>query len=121
MNIAVVGNREDWTYKEVADTLDKLNVYHSDVIITGGARGVDTFAQKYAECHGNECIIIYPKTTEPIPQRYYNRNKLIAIRCDTMIAFNLKEHSGTTNTINYAKELKKPVMVVDKKEIKLYI
>lgn len=112
MNIAVVGNREGWAYQQVEKTLDELGMYHSDIIITGGADGVDTFVQEYAKKHGNRCYIIYPKPSLSSPQRYYQRNKEIAIMCDILVSFNKKEKSGTSNTIRYAKELNKQVIEI---------
>lgn len=114
MNIGVVGNREGWTYQEVEDRLDELGCYHSDVIITGGAEGVDEFARMYAKVRGNECLILYPKPTIPQPNRYYQRNREIACRCDILVAFDNKTHSGTSNTIKYARDMNKQVVVVSK-------
>lgn len=114
MNIGVVGNRKGWTYKEVEDKLDELGCYHSDQIITGGAEGVDEFARIYAKTRGNPCLILYPKPSIQAPNRYFQRNKEIACRCDILVAFDNKARSGTSNTIRYAKELKKQVVVINK-------
>ena len=117
MNVGVVGNREGWSYKEIEDRLDDpavVGLYHSDLIITGGADGVDTFAQEYAKKRGNPCLILYPKPTLPSPLRYYQRNREIACRCDILIAFDKKEHSGTSQTIRFAKELGKQVITISK-------
>ena len=114
MNIAVVGNRIGWTYQEIEKILIKEYVYKSDVIITGGAEGVDTFAQEFGKKHGNRILIIYPDPTKPSPQRYYERNKKIALECDCMIAFNKGNNprSGSFNAINQAKKFKKDVFVI---------
>lgn len=116
MNIAVVGNRTGWTFEEFENKLNELNLFHTDTIIIGGAEGIGIFAQQYAKKYGNICIIIYPKPLTHSPQRYYQCNHEIACRCDILVAFNTKEHSDTTNTINYAHQLKKEVIEVTKGE-----
>jgi predicted Rossmann fold nucleotide-binding protein DprA/Smf involved in DNA uptake len=114
MNIAVVGNRKGWSYWEIEKTLKKYYVYKSDVIITGGAEGVDTFAQEFAKKHGNRIMIIYPDLTRPSPQRYYERNKKIALECEFMFIFNRDNNprSGSFNVMNQAKKLKKELMII---------
>lgn len=118
MNIGIIGNRTGWTYEFVRKKLKELNVYKSDVIISGGADGIDTFAQRYAKEIGAQIIIIYPDPDKPIPQRYFDRNKLIILRSDIIVAFDKKEltHSGTRYGIDFAKKQKKEVFVIDKQE-----
>jgi len=114
MNIAIVGNRVGWTYREIEKTLVRYAVYKTDVIISGGAEGVDTFAQEFARKHGNKIIIIYPDMTRPSPKRYYERNKKIAVECDFMFVFNKDNNprSGSFNAMNQAQKLGKDLMVV---------
>jgi predicted Rossmann fold nucleotide-binding protein DprA/Smf involved in DNA uptake len=114
MNIAVVGNRKGWTYKEIEENLIKEYVNKSDVIITGGAEGVDNFAQEFAKKHGNKIIIIYPDLTKPSPERYYERNEKIALECEFMFVFNRNNNprSGSFNVMNQAKKLGKDVKVM---------
>jgi len=113
MIIAVVGNRQGWTYEQVKKKLLELGVYKSDVIVSGGAEGVDTFAQMYAKENGNELITLYPDPSKPSPERYFDRNKEIILRSDMVIAFDKGDkHSGTLNSINYAKGSRKPMFIV---------
>lgn len=114
MIFGIVGNRTGWTYERIKEILEKHNVYKSDVIISGGADGVDAFAQEYAKEKGCKMIIFYPDPTKLSPIRYYDRNKLIALNCDVLIAFNKQIKSGTQNTIKYAKESGKEVIEVKK-------
>lgn len=114
MNIGMIGNRTGWTYSFVKKKLLELNVYKSDIIISGGAEGVDTFAQKYAKEIGARINIIYPDPNKPIPQRYFDRNKEIVLLSDVIIAFNKNnsERTGTYNTINYAKNIKGKKIII---------
>jgi len=118
MNIGIIGNRVGWTYEFVRKKLKELNVYKSDVIVSGGADGVDTFAQRYAKEIGAEIQIIYPDPNKPIPKRFFDRNKIIVLRSHMIIAFDKKEltHSGTRYTIDFARRQKKEVILIDKEE-----
>jgi predicted Rossmann fold nucleotide-binding protein DprA/Smf involved in DNA uptake len=114
MNFGVVGNREGWTYERVREVLLEHNVFKSDVIITGGASGVDACAERFAEEIGAECVIINPDPNMLSPERYYKRNLMIVLRSDVIIAFNRNGEirTGTHNTITQAKEHGKKVMEV---------
>ena len=113
MKIGVIGNRAGWTYNEVKKKLETFNIYKTDVIISGGAEGVDTFAQMFAKEIGAKIIIIYPDPQQSIPQRYFDRNYKIICESDCMIAFQKFPHrSGTQNTINAAKKNGKKVIII---------
>lgn len=114
MKYGIVGNRIGWTYSEVKLFLDTLNIRESDVIISGGAQGVDSYAEQYAKEKSIEFSVYYPVLSEPIPLRYFNRNRNIALDCDVLVAFDKKKGaSGTKNTIKYAKMLNKLVILRD--------
>ncbi len=114
MKIAIVGNRYGWDYKFVFNKLAELLIKQTDIIISGGAEGIDTYAQWYAKKIGAVIIIYYPNPSEKSPDRYFNRNKTIAEQCDKLIAFDKgsSSGSGTLNTINHAKKLNKEIIVI---------
>ena len=109
----IVGNRFGWDYNRVQEELLELGINENDTIISGGATGVDTFAQQYAKTKGCDMIIFYPKYNQPSPQRYFQRNKQIAEECDILVAFDKgsSKGSGTLNTISHAKHMGKKVIV----------
>jgi predicted Rossmann fold nucleotide-binding protein DprA/Smf involved in DNA uptake len=116
--VAIIGNREGWSSLEVSMKLDvdKL-VTKDDIIVSGGAEGVDSYAQLFAKKHGIPILIIYPDLKKPSPQRFYERNEWIAEISDIIIAFNLKNNngkSGTMQTVNFARKLNKKVIVIEK-------
>jgi predicted Rossmann fold nucleotide-binding protein DprA/Smf involved in DNA uptake len=112
MNIGVVGNRTGWTYDGVRKLLQNYGVAPPNVIVTGGAEGVDTYAERYAREVGCVCIIMFPNPKVASPKRYFDRNKKIAEMCDVLIACDNKiDGSGTKNTIATARKLKKKVIV----------
>ena len=113
MKLAVVGNRERWFRKQIYDILDEYDLCSDDFIVTGGAKGVDSYAMDYAKQNGINLIVFYPSKKITTPYRYYNRNEKIAIECDKIIAFNKKGVSGTSNTISYGKEYDKEVRIIN--------
>lgn len=114
MKIAIIGNRKGWTYEFVRKTLKDQGVTKDDIIISGGAYGVDTFAQQYAKEIGAIIKIHYPDPTVASPQRYYQRNYNVVSDGDKVIAFNKNNNprSGTANALNYAKKISKPYVVI---------
>lgn len=113
MKYGIVGNRTGWLESKVFNSLDNFSLIASDIILSGGAEGVDTLAQEYAKLKGCEMIILYPNPNIHSPKRYFDRNLEIAERCDTLIAFDKgsSSGSGTLNTINSAKKLGKTVII----------
>jgi predicted Rossmann fold nucleotide-binding protein DprA/Smf involved in DNA uptake len=109
--IAVVGNREGFTYEYVRMILSGQGIGHDDEIVSGGAAGVDSFAEQYAIEKGLNFRLFEPDPSVSSPKCYFDRNKKIVDYADRIIAFNNKDHSGTTNTINYARRVKKPVRI----------
>lgn len=114
MMIAIVGNRTGFSYEFVKNTLTKLGVCQDHTLVSGGCpQGVDNHAERFAKEHGMSILIHYPDNKKPSPQRYFDRNKDIAESCDLLIAFDKgsSEGSGTLNTINHAKKLKKKIKI----------
>lgn len=123
MKIGIVGNRRGWSYEFVREKILEQGIGKDDLIISGGASGVDTYAQRIARELGAKILINYPDLSRPDSQRatlewykerYFARNKEVVEMCDLLIAFNIDgKPSGTLNTINVAKKLKKKVIVYE--------
>ena len=118
MKIVVIVNRTGWSNDFVRKTLKQHNDINTDNIISGGADGVDTFAQRYAKEIGAKMVIYYPDPTISSPRRYYNRNYTIVSNGDKIIAFNKNNNprTGTSNAINQARKLMKKVIIIEKDE-----
>jgi predicted Rossmann fold nucleotide-binding protein DprA/Smf involved in DNA uptake len=111
--IAVVGNRQGWGLLDVMEKINQTKIISKeDMIVSGGAIGVDTYAQVYAKKKGIPIIIIYPDMEQPSPERYFTRNRKIAELSDSLLVFNKKgAKGGTWNTILCAKRMGKKVKV----------
>jgi predicted Rossmann fold nucleotide-binding protein DprA/Smf involved in DNA uptake len=114
--IGIVGNRHGWKLSEVMEKISETNlVTKDDAIVSGGAMGVDTFAQIYAKKNGIPILICYPDPNKLSPQKFYERNETIARLSDVLIIFNLKNaRTGTYNTMTQAKKMGKKIILFDK-------
>lgn len=119
MKVGVVGNREGWSLAFVNRKLKQNNLNENDIIITGGAKGVDTHAIWYAYKHGIDVIIKHPRRSLPVPKRYFERNNRIINESEMLIAFDLKdlEHSGTRNSINLAERKGIPIKLYSEHKV----
>lgn len=106
---AVIGSRDFTDYKKVCEVLDK---YPISEIISGGSRGADSLAAKYAKEKG---ITL----TEFIPDwsigkfAGHIRNQYIIDHCDVVIAFWDMKSTGTKDSINKAKRANKPIIIIN--------
>ena len=101
MRVAVVGSRDYPKLHEVKEYIATLG--RGDVIITGGARGVDRMAEACAKERQLSVVVHYPdwnkygKAAGPI------RNEIIVKDCDILVAFWDGTSRGTANAIQLAK------------------
>lgn len=114
--IGIVGNRTGWGLLEVLEKIKQTGIItKDDAIVSGGAMGVDTFAQIYARKNGIPILICYPDPNKLSPQKFYERNGTIARLSDILIAFNLQSaRTGTYNTMMQAKKMGKKIILFEK-------
>jgi len=109
MKIAVIGSR---SFNDYDFLKEKLSLYKIDVMISGGAPGADSLAERYAEENQIKTIIFpadwetHGRAAGPI------RNKLIVENCDYLIAFWNGKSRGTKFSIDYARELGKEAVII---------
>lgn len=115
MKIAIIGSREGFSESFIRCELWSIGIDHIKdcTIITGGARGVDTYAEKWAEDNFLETIIIRPDNPT-IKKDYILRNFKIVDMSDYVIAFWDGESRGTKSVIDYATKKNKKLTVVRK-------
>lgn len=106
MKIAVIGSRS-------ITNVDIGKYIPSDItqLITGGARGVDTLAEKYADGHKILKLIIKPDYGKIGKFAALIRNRQIVDSADIAIAIWDGFSRGTKYTVDYAKRISKPVLV----------
>ncbi len=106
MKVAVIGSRSITDFD-----IGRYIPPDATLIISGGAVGVDTLAEKYADRNGIEKLIIYPEYDIYGRSAPLVRDRLIVDRADLVIAFWDGESRGTEYTISYAKRRKVPCEV----------
>lgn len=130
--LAVIGSRENTEYgKKCVDELLK-DLKEDTVIISGLAKGIDTFALKTALNYGYKTIAVmgsginnvypqnnrdlvdeiiengglviseYPDMVEPEKDNFIERNRIIAGLCSGLLLIESYGRSGTLNTCMYA-------------------
>lgn len=105
MRVAVVGSRHIYI------DIDKYIPAHATTIISGGARGVDTLAEAYADKHNLVKIIFKPEYDKYGKSAPIVRNRLIVENADMVVAIWDGHSRGTKFTIDYARKLNKPIRV----------
>ena len=106
MKLAIVGSR-------TIETLN-LNDYikdKPDCIISGGAKGVDTIAWKWAVDNNVEVIVYRPDYNKDGKFAALKRNDIIIEKADKILAFWNGKSTGTKYVIDNAKKLNKEVEV----------
>ena len=107
MRLAIIGSRDC----PPIDIEGQLK-YIPDTIVSGGARGADTYAREFAQKHNLNLIEFLPEYDKYGRSAPLIRNKLIVENCDCLIAFWDGKSRGTKFTLDYAKQLGKPVKIV---------
>ena len=118
MNVGIVGSRRYQDKDKVCELVDSLN--EDDIVVSGGAKGPDSFAEKRAKERGLKTLIFRPKMMNvsnkfEVIESYYARNKQIAENSDVIYAFVVDGKGGTWNTIKHAKKLNKEVIIIKQK------
>ncbi len=108
MKLAIIGSRNCPKLK-LEDYFEDI----PDVIVSGGARGADTYARDFAHNHNLKLIEFLPEYEKYGKGAPLIRNKLIVENCDCLLAFWDGKSRGTKFTIDYARQLGKPVKIVN--------
>ncbi len=84
----------------------------TELIISGGANGVDTLAERYADKHKISKLILRPQYRLYRRGAPLKRNDRMVELCDKALVFWDGVSRGAKYTINYAEKLGKPVEVI---------
>ncbi len=115
MRIGVVGSRRRTDREAVEACISELAP--ATVVVTGGAKGPDQWAEAAARARGLTVVVHRPdlqsvRVYYQAAQRHYDRNQRIIDDCDQIIAFVASDRTGgTEDTIRRAERTGKPVEV----------
>lgn len=112
--LAVVGSRGFDDYFHLKKRLDPLKDKVS-VIVSGGAKGADSLAAKWAKENDIPVTIFKPEWDKYGKGAGYQRNRKIISECDACIAFWDGQSRGTQHSFKLCKEMEKPLKVVNYK------
>lgn len=109
MVVAVIGSRSFSDQKLVDDELDTQDI---TTVVSGGAIGADSCAQRYAIKRKIPTKIFLPNYAEHGRGAPLVRNKSIVEASDLVIAFWDGISRGTKHALDYAKKIGKPVKII---------
>ena len=114
--VLVVGSRSVNDRKKIFDTLDRFCDKHS-IIVSGGARGVDSIAEEYADSRGLQKVIMPAKWDVYGKSAGYIRNeemhKYISQHINRIcVAFWDGVSKGTADNFKLVKKYDTPLQVV---------
>ena len=84
----------------------------TDTIISGGANGIDTLAEQYADEHGLSKIVVRPQYERYRRAAPLKRNEQMVDMADEVLVVWDGISKGSEYTIRYAEKKGKPVRVV---------
>lgn len=108
--VGIVGSREFPHLEAVRDFVFSLSP--DTVIVSGGARGVDTVAERAALEAGLETVIFHADWATHKRSAGYIRNVALVRYVDEVIAFWDGQSRGTAHVITLARHAQKPLIVV---------
>ncbi len=113
--LAIVGSRRFHDYDLMKKILDPYlkQIKH---IISGGAMGADTLAQRYAKDNGLAIKIYYPDWEKHGKAAGVIRNTCIVAECDGMLAFAYPDSKGTRDSVKKAIRKRVDVVVIELEE-----
>ena len=84
----------------------------TDTIISGGAKGIDTLAEQYAEQNGLKKMIIKPEYEKYGRAAPIKRNENMVELANTVLVIWDGKSKGTKSTIDFAKKQNKEITVI---------
>ena len=116
MRAAIVGSRDRGSEKDRILVENLVNSLPDDaVVVSGGCRGVDTWAEESADKRGLKVLIFRPNIVDAMTygekvQQFYRRNREIVDNSDVVYALMSRRRKGGTGyTVDYAKSKGKKV------------
>jgi hypothetical protein len=111
MKLAIIGSRSFDNYDLLNNEILSLGIIISEVI-SGGAKGADNLAEKWAINNQIELTIIKPNWSLYGRGAGIKRNEKIINDCDYCIAFWDGKSKGTLSSIKFCEKYSKPHTIV---------
>jgi len=124
VKIAIVGSRDFNNYELLKKTITDFLFtnrtdeefyemsYKDHTIVSGGAKGADMLAERFADEFELEKIIFKPDWDLYGKSAGFKRNKDIIRNADVVFAFWDGKSKGTQHSINLAKEMDKELYII---------
>ena len=113
MKLLIIGSRSIKILdKRIEARLCELLEEGVELIISGGAKGIDTLAEQYADAHGIEKLIIRPQYDRFGRAAPIKRNEQMVDACDVVLAIWDGESRGTRYTLDYARKKGKEIIEI---------
>ena len=113
MKLLIVGSRSITEFDLTQYVPDEV-----ELIISGGADGMDTVAEKYADKHRIDKLIMHPKYNLYKRGAPLKRNEQMVELCDAVLAVWDGKSHGTKYTLDYArKKNRKIIEIIQNKEV----
>lgn len=109
LKIAIVGSRDYANLPQIRHYVQSLP--RGTIIVSGGARGVDSVAEAAAVECGLQTLIFYPDWDKHGRSAGFIRNNDIIKSSDIVVAFWDGVSRGTLSSINLAKKYGKPLVI----------
>ncbi len=111
--VVIAGSRDFPDYKTAKEYIDfcisRIRKENEIIIVSGGARGADTLGEQYAKENGFK-IEKYPAEWDIYGRSAgIKRNKIMVEVSDYVICFWDGQSKGTKSTIDFARQLNKPL------------
>jgi len=81
-------------------------------VVSGGAKGADTFGEQWAKANDIECIVYKPDWKKHGRKAGILRNTDIINECDKVLAFPSQNGKGTQDSIKKAKQKNKDSIII---------
>ena len=113
MKLLIAGSRSIKEYD-----LEKHIPKETTMILTGGASGIDTLAENYADKKRLSKLILRPQYERYGKRAPLKRNEKLVEICDTALIVWDGSSRGTQHTIKYAEKTGKKMIVITEGETK---
>jgi hypothetical protein len=113
IRLGIVGSRTFTNYALLESTILHFMKNNNVIqIITGGAKGADTLAEKFATENNIQCIVFKPDWKKSWKRAGFMRNTTIVENSDYVIAFWDGRSTGTLDTLTKCEKLNVEALII---------